>query len=59
MWQMDKLDSEDLGNWILLADAGRKLKVPFIASGGVGTGSQLAAALVGRLNACVALNNWK
>lgn len=36
---------EDCGNWILLAAAGQKLPIPFIASGGVGTGSQLAAAL--------------
>ena len=36
---------EDCGNWILLAAAGKKLPIPFIASGGVGTGSQLAAAL--------------
>lgn len=40
---------EDLGNWILLA-AASKLPVPFIASGGVGTGKQLAAALA--LGAC-------
>lgn len=39
---------EDVGNWVLLAKAGRKLKeagVPFVASGGCATGSQLAAAL--------------
>lgn len=35
----------DIGNFVLLAVAARKLKIPFIASGGVGTGSQLAAAL--------------
>jgi len=36
---------EDVGNWVLLARAGRVLKVPFVASGGNVTGSQLAAAL--------------
>jgi len=39
---------EDVGNWVLLAKAGRKLKeagIPFVASGGCATGSQLAAAL--------------
>lgn len=36
---------EDVGNWVLLAKAGRKLRVPFLASGGVGTGEQLAAAI--------------
>jgi len=36
---------EDVGNWVLLAKAGRDLKVPFVASGGSATGSQLAAAL--------------
>jgi hypothetical protein len=25
---------EDVGNWILLAEAGKKLSVPFVASGG-------------------------
>jgi len=40
----------DIGNWILLAKAGKVLTTPFIASGGVGTGSQLAAALA--LGAC-------
>lgn len=35
---------EDLGNWILLAQA-KEAGIPFIASGGVGTGTQLAAAL--------------
>ncbi len=37
-----------MGNWVLLAKAGRKLKeagIPFVASGGCATGSQLAAAL--------------
>lgn len=33
------------GNFVLLAAAARKLRVPFIASGGVGTGSQIAAAM--------------
>ena len=41
---------EDVGNWVLLAQAARKLKVPFIASGGNGTGRQLAAALM--MGAC-------
>merc|ERR1719440_1795191 len=36
---------EDVGNWVLLAKAGRTLKIPFVASGGNVTGSQLAAAL--------------
>lgn len=36
---------EDVGNWVLLAKAGQVLKVPFVASGGCATGSQLAAAL--------------
>jgi nitronate monooxygenase len=36
---------DDVGNWVLLAKAATALKIPFIASGGVGTGSQLAAAL--------------
>jgi nitronate monooxygenase len=36
---------DDVGNFVLLAIAGQKLSVPFVASGGVGTGSQLAAAL--------------
>jgi nitronate monooxygenase len=36
---------QDIGNFVLLAIAARKLNVPFIASGGVGTGSQLVAAL--------------
>lgn len=35
----------DVGNWILLAQAYKELGIPFVASGGVGTGSQLAAAL--------------
>jgi len=36
---------EDVGNWVLLAQAAQELKVPFVASGGTATGSQLAAAL--------------
>lgn len=36
---------EDVGNWVLLAKAGKVLSIPFVASGGNGTGSQLAAAL--------------
>jgi nitronate monooxygenase len=40
----------DVGNWILLAKAGKALPVPFLASGGVGTGTQLAAALA--MGAC-------
>jgi NAD(P)H-dependent flavin oxidoreductase YrpB (nitropropane dioxygenase family) len=35
----------DVGNWVLLAQAARELDIPFVASGGCGTGSQLAAAL--------------
>jgi len=35
---------DDIGNFVLLALAARKLKIPFIASGGVGTGTQLAAS---------------
>lgn len=34
-----------VGNWVLLARAGKDLKIPFIASGGCATGKQLAAAL--------------
>eukprot|EP00933_Yihiella_yeosuensis_P082541 TRINITY_DN9645_c0_g1_i1.p1 TRINITY_DN9645_c0_g1~~TRINITY_DN9645_c0_g1_i1.p1 ORF type:complete len:330 (-),score=75.78 TRINITY_DN9645_c0_g1_i1:299-1288(-) len=36
---------EDVGNWVLLAQAGQDLKIPFVASGGCATGAQLAAAL--------------
>merc|ERR1712070_781587 len=36
---------EDVGNWVLLARAGKVLKIPFVASGGNVTGSQLAAAM--------------
>lgn len=35
----------DIGNFVLLAIAAQKLKIPYIASGGIGTGRQLAAAL--------------
>ena len=40
----------DVGNWVLAPQAARELDVPFIVSGGVATGSQLAAALA--LGAC-------
>lgn len=36
---------DDVGNWVLLAKAGSKLKIPFLASGGCANGKQLAAAL--------------
>jgi len=36
---------KDIGNWVLLAQAARKLSIPFVASGGCSTGRQLAAAL--------------
>jgi len=36
---------EDVGNWVLLPKAARALNIPFVASGGVGDGKQLAAAL--------------
>jgi len=39
---------EDVGNWVLLAKAGRVLKeagIPFVASGGCANGKQLAAAI--------------
>jgi nitronate monooxygenase len=36
---------DDIGNFVLLAKAAQSLKIPFIASGGVGTGRQLAASL--------------
>jgi len=36
---------EDIGNWILQAQGARDLSVPYVASGGVGNGRQLAAAL--------------
>ena len=36
---------DDVGNWVLLAKAGKNLKIPFVASGGVACGEQLAAAI--------------
>ena len=36
---------DDVGNLVLLAKASKRLRVPFVASGGVGTGAQLAACL--------------
>mmetsp|Transcript_104821 Transcript_104821/g.313147 ORF Transcript_104821/g.313147 Transcript_104821/m.313147 type:complete len:330 (-) Transcript_104821:75-1064(-) len=36
---------EDVGNWVLLAQASQELGIPFVASGGSATGTQLAAAL--------------
>ncbi|CAE7230740.1 unnamed protein product [Symbiodinium natans] len=36
---------EDVGNWVLLAQAAQELSIPFVASGGTATGTQLAAAL--------------
>lgn len=36
---------DDVGNWVLLPKAARKLRIPFIASGGCADGKQLAAAL--------------
>jgi len=36
---------DDVGNFVLLASAAKQLNVPFIASGGIATGAQLAAAL--------------
>lgn len=36
---------DDVGNFVLLAKAAKKLHIPFIASGGVGDGKQLVAAL--------------
>jgi len=36
---------EDVGNWVLLTQAALELNIPFVASGGCVTGSQLAAAL--------------
>jgi nitronate monooxygenase len=36
----------DVGNFVLQAQGGRELSVPFVCSGGVGTGRQLAAAMM-------------
>jgi len=36
---------DDVGNLVLLASASKQLNVPFIASGGIATGEQLAAVL--------------
>jgi len=36
---------DDIGGLVLLAKAAKKLKVPFVASGGIADGKQLAAAL--------------
>src|SRR6185369_5112528 len=36
---------DDVGNWVLLPRAAEELKIPFVASGGGATGSQLVAAL--------------
>ena len=38
---------DDVGNLVLLAKAAEKLRVPYVASGGVGNGRQLAACLAG------------
>jgi len=35
----------DIGLWVLLAKAQKELKIPYIATGGIGNGEQLAAAL--------------
>jgi nitronate monooxygenase len=37
---------DDVPNFVLLARAAEVLSIPFLASGGIGTGSQLAAALM-------------
>lgn len=36
---------EDIGNWVLQALGSRHISVPYVVSGGVGNGRQLAAAL--------------
>jgi len=36
---------DDIPNYVLLPRAAEELKIPFVASGGIGTASQLAAAL--------------
>jgi nitronate monooxygenase len=41
---------DDVGNWVLLALAGRRLGIPFVASGGCADGKQLAASLA--MGAC-------
>lgn len=41
---------DDVGNWVLLPLAARRLGIPFVASGGCADGKQLAAALA--LGAC-------
>ena len=45
MTNQNTLGESDIGNWVLLAKAARKLSIPFVASGGCGDGKQLAAAL--------------
>lgn len=35
----------DVGNWVLIPATAKKIKIPFIVSGGCATGSQLIAAL--------------
>ena len=37
--------NDDVGNMVLLPKAARKLNVPFLASGGIADGKQLAGAL--------------
>ena len=54
---------EDLvGNFVLLAVAARKLNVPFVASGGVATGRQIAAAFAlgaeGYERVCLRCSFW-
>jgi len=41
---------DDVGNWVLLPKAARKLDIPFLASGGCADGKQLAAAIA--MGAC-------
>ncbi len=41
---------DDVGNWVLLPLAARRLGIPFVASGGCADGRQLAAALM--MGAC-------
>jgi len=36
---------DDVGNMVLLASASKQLSIPFIASGGIATGAQLAACI--------------